>query len=369
MEILHLISSGGFFGAENVVVELAKEQFRAGLRPCIGLFQDSRDQYRRTAAAVRRYELQLILFPCKGKLDISTVISIRRVLGNNRFDIVHSHNYKSNFYARLASLSTSVHTVATCHNWIINSNKLALYARLDKLLLNLFDKIVAVSDSVARQLFAFGVPASRIVTISNGVDFSRFSDPGDVSYLRRHFGFNSDCKIVTAIGRISQEKGHGFLLEAAKTVVRQYPDTQFLVVGDGPLLDELKGMCAGLPVKFTGSRDDIPQVLALADIFVLPSLTEGTPMVLLEAMSAGKPVVSTDVGAIPSILRHMENGLLVRPASAEQLASALLFLLANPVAAAAMGERARIEAQHLYSSQKMAESYLSLYRMVLKKDQ
>jgi glycosyltransferase involved in cell wall biosynthesis len=198
--------------------------------------------------------------------------------------------------------------------------KMKLYARLDKSLLNRFDKVVAVSDTVKQEILNRNISSTRVLTIPNGIDVDRFNSRKRPDTLKREFGIDHNCRIIGTVGRLSEEKGHSHLLHAAEKVLRTCPDVVFLIVGDGPLREDLQDKALQLaqggsvnPFLFTGVRNDMEEIYSLMDIFVLPSLTEGLPMVLLEAMAAQKPVVATKVGAVPGVIDDGHSGLLISP--------------------------------------------------------
>jgi glycosyltransferase involved in cell wall biosynthesis len=223
-----------------------------------------------------------------------------------------------------------------------------------------------VRDSILEQV---GPIQKRITTIANGVDVQRFEGPGDKAGLARSLGLDASSLFIAAAGRLTEQKGHRYLVEAATPVVRAYPNAHFLLMGEGELRPELERRIqeAGLVdhVHLLGVREDLPFLLASADLFALPSLWEGFSIALLEAMAAGKPVVATAVSGSDEAMIPGETGWVVPPRDGKALADAMLEALSDPPGARAMGLRAREKVAKDFSAQKQAREYLALYRSVL----
>jgi glycosyltransferase involved in cell wall biosynthesis len=200
----------------------------------------------------------------------------------------------------------------------------------------------------------------------------------DKAVLKDELGIPKHCRIIGTVGRLSREKGLSYLIKAAEKIIKEHPEAVFLVVGDGPLRESLEmetreGSAAGEAGKeaswrsfiFTGFRSDTPAMFAVMDVFVLPSLTEGLPMALLEAMASEKPIVATKVGAIPQVIENEVSGLLVEPGDAEAIAGAIERLLTNSREAKELGKNAYMRVSEGFSSQKMIREYVSLYTQLL----
>jgi glycosyltransferase involved in cell wall biosynthesis len=368
MKILHLISSGGFFGAESVIINLAKEQEKNGLKITIGVLRDKRNPHLEVAVAAEKSGLKTKIFDCGGRLDMGLLLRIRRFLKSERIDILHSHGYKTNFYGLLSSLGFSLGRIATCHNWISLSPKLKLYEKLDKWILKSFDKIVVVSDLLKKELAESGIPKEKTVLINNGIDVDRFHERSilERSELARSLKLEKDEKVIGSLGRLSEEKGHTYLIRAFGKVSVDLPGVKLLIVGDGPLRKSLENESDALGLKgkiiFTGERTDVPAILGLIDIFVLPSLMEGLPIALLEAMASKKPIVATAVGEVTNASKGCV--LLVKPGNEGELASAILELLTDINRADLLVKNAFARVNQLFSAQKMAVEYLKIYNNI-----
>lgn len=367
MNVLQLISSGGFFGAENVVLQLsAGLEKRGSCFPTVGVLENLQNPHLELVEACRKQGIDTALFPCRGKFDLKTVLKIRQFITGHGIDVIHSHGYKSNIYACLAAIGTGCVTISTCHNWIDSSSKLRFYSRLDLFFLKFFRQLVAVSPLVEEKLLESGIPSEKVKVIYNGVNLERFSRSCDDRELRRTLGIKPAAAVVGTVGRLSAEKGHGLLLQAALKVLEKHPDTYFVLVGDGPLRDKLQSEFASSRIIFAGPRHDVEKFYSMMDIFVLPSLTEGLPMALLEAMASSKPVIATGVGAIPEVFSSDEIGRIVPPGDESALADAIVYFLENLKKAQAIGKACARRVSEDFSAVKMTENYFKAYSKRLK---
>lgn len=202
--------------------------------------------------------------------------------------------------------------------------------------------VVAVSVDVARKLEeVFELDPEKIHVILNRIDVRAFEMARDTEAIRGSLGLGAQDRLLVSVGRLAPPKGHAFLLEAFAIVARKHENVKLLLVGDGELRSDLEMLSGQLAVAdrvlFAGSREDVEDVLAMAEIFVLPSVSEGTSLALLEAMACGRPTVATDIPGNRCVIEHGVSGLLVPPGDARALAEAIDGLLENPSRAAAMG--------------------------------
>lgn len=366
-KVLQFRSSVGFFGAENVIMEVAKAIVDSPYEPIIGVLKNSHNPHTEMAAVAPKNGLVSKVFPCDGRFSMKTAGAVRQYMLDNDIDIVHAHGYKADFYALFATLNTGCKRVATIHPWLIESNRMGsakFYMAFDKALLRSFHGIVAISDEMRDEVVRDGMKPARVVTIENGIDLQRFAATPNVASTRRDFGIPAGARVIGAVGRLSEEKGHAVLLAATKSLVGEFPDLCVMLVGDGPEREKLMQEVATLGLQkhviFTGVCSDIPKALAVMDIFVLPSLTEGLPMALLEAMAAKKTIITTAVGSIPRVIRNQQNGVIVPPNSALAISQALADLLRDAPNALRLADRAYAEVQS-FSAEMMGKKYVKLY--------
>lgn len=290
-----------------------------------------------------------------------------------RFDVVHTHKYKEGVLGALAAWRAGVpHFVRTMHGlaepmtgW--NRVKSSLYHALDRLTLRrAADLIIAVSRRMAEDLRESGFRPTMVTWIHNGVDVGQVRAACPRDAVRRELGIDHDVLLVGTAGRLSAIKGQEGLLRAAARILDTHPTARFLIVGDGPLGSHLLATASALRIDhachFIGPRADVFDLMAALDIFVLPSLNEGIPMALLEAMTLGTPVVAAAVGGIPEVVQHRVNGLLVPAADDQALAEACLELAANPQWAQALAVQARRSIAEGFSHERSGEALLYAYR-------
>jgi glycosyltransferase involved in cell wall biosynthesis len=256
--------------------------------------------------------------------------------------------------------------VATCHNWVGGTAALGIYNHLDRMALKKFNALAAVSDAVAQRLLAFGVPAEKIKTVANGIDVTAFERAHPLPLLKAE-----GSTVVGVVARLDLQKGFEYLLRAARELCKTFPDLKIVIAGEGPDRNAIEEIIEqyGLQssVVLAGQQSNMPAVYAAMDIFVLPSLNEGLPMTVLEAMAASKPVIATRVGAIPSVIRDGENGLLVAPKDSEGLRNAVASLLNDPERRRRLGDQAHAWVSQNYTSEAMALKYREMYEEVLGK--
>ena len=251
-------------------------------------------------------------------------------LKKGSFDLLHSHSYFADIMGIPAARILCIPSISTCHGFIFNDRKLTIYNKLDLMVQRFSNKVLAVSEKIKDDLIKSGVCDSKIQVIQNAVEM----DGNDNFFLhyrektRRNFGINPDEIVLGYVGRLSEEKGLRYLVEAGYELLRSGLRLRVLIIGDGPQRTEIENFAkeVGLQkrVIFAGFKNEIEKLLASIDIFVLPSLTEGTPMALLEAMAYGIPIVATAVGGVPKVIDSGENGILVPAADPEKIAEAVL---------------------------------------------
>ena len=230
------------------------------------------------------------------------------------------------------------------------------------------DRCIAVSHDVAAQLIErFGWPAAKVEVVHNAVDLDRIAVPASPG-LRAELGVEGDAPLVLTTARLEEQKGHSVLLRAAAGV----PDAVFVLAGEGALRGALEAEAAELGVaeriRFLGERTDVPELLAACDVFALPSLYEGSSLAVLEAMAAGRPVVSSMIGGTDELIEDGLSGLLVPPGDADALADALRRLLADRELGATLAARARERVERDFTREAMARRIARLYEEVLSGD-
>lgn len=266
---------------------------------------------------------------------VRNVAETLAVLRRQRLDLIHSHGYRANLIAFVVSRCLGLPLVSTCHGFIPSSRRLRLYRGLDIFLLRHFTRVIAVSSQMRDELVANGVDARRIQVITNAI-----ATVDDVSretvrkQTRARIGIGWREFVFGYVGRLSEEKGLLYLLQAARQLSLPHGEWRILVVGDGSHRTALEHAVRQLgldgKVIFAGFQSDTSAWYPAMDAFVLPSMMEGTPMSLLEAMAQRIPVIASAVGGVTAIVSDRENGLLVPPADPVKLADAMRTLAADP---------------------------------------
>lgn len=365
MRVLQLLSSGGYYGAENMLLNLAASQEQAGCPSTLLLFYNAHQPNVDFYEQARRRGLPARMVRCEGRADWRVVRDIRWHIRTEAIDIVHAHGYKADVYGYLAARWEKKPIVATCHNWRDSSQALRWYNRLDRLVLKRFDAVGAVSEAVAATLRGAGMPGSRIKVIPNGVDVHAFHDcRPSLPQLRA-----SGAPVIGVVARLDLQKGFEYLLQAVRGLCDRFSGLQVVIVGEGPDRAAIEGMVQQLGleshVTLAGQRADMPGVYASMDIFVLPSLNEGLPMTVLEAMAASRVVVVTRVGAIPTVIADGETGLLVDPRDTSALTQAIARLLSDSDLREHLARQARAWVEQHYTADFMALKYKEIYERVL----
>ncbi len=366
MRVLQLISSGGYYGAENMLLNLAQSQKSIGCDPCLLLFYNVHQPNVALYERARSRGISVRMLRCEGRADLRALREIREYIRTEQVDLIHTHGYKADLYGYLAARREAKPIVATCHNWVGGTAALGIYNRLDRIALRKFNGVAAVSNAVAGQLRDAGIADNKIHTIANGIDIDKFSGAEPA-----WFGPSPDWKgkTIGIVARLDLQKGFEYLLQAIAGLTNSHPDLRLVIVGEGPDQGAIESMADRLNliprIVFAGQRGDMANVYAGFDVFVLPSLNEGLPMTVLEAMAASRPVIASKVGAIPTVVRDGETGLLVDPKDVVGLRAALDRLLSDPALSSRLAIQGHAWVRRHFTSDAMAENYLRMYESVL----
>ncbi|WP_119071447.1 glycosyltransferase [Aggregatilinea lenta] len=314
-------------------------------------------------------------------LDLSVIIKLTRLMRSRNATIVHTHLLRPDWYGRLAARIARVPIVFTtvrneddkCYQRDYGPHAANLIDLINRMTAHYADCVVAVSDEVERYLAERQrVPERKIIMIPNGVDLSGFTYQAGVSArIKQSMGFARDQLVIGTVCQLRKAKGLQYLIQAAKVVTRLRPDAVFVLVGSGPQEQNLKQTVKdeelGDKIIFLGQRRDVGDLLKGMDLFVLPSLWEGMPRALLEAMATGRPCVVTDIGGSRELVVHEKCGLVVPAADKDSLANAILLLLNSPDLREQYGIEARQRVANTFSAQGVAHAYDHLYKRFLEK--
>lgn len=367
LKVLHLRSSSGFFGAERVIITLMKRSPQDGINAVLACIENYISGDQSLLQHALDINLPAIEIPCNSRLDLNTIRELTKYCRNQHIDIIHTHDYKSHFYGGIVSRLSGCKLVATIHGRTFGDIKNRLFELIEDSLLRLASHIVVVSESLLYSLNK-SLPGKKTTLIANGVDDHAFSNE-NMGYGKSEWGFKPENFLFGTIARMSEEKGHRVLLDAFKNLTVSYKNARLLLVGDGPLAEELKQqVCeSGLQdkVNFTGPRSDIECILNDLDCYVSPSHTEGMPMSILEAMATGLPIVATEVGSVRNLLCN-GCGSLVPAGDISSLEEAMQFIMDNIDLARDMGVKSRARVETQYSAAIQSRQYANIYQSVLK---
>jgi glycosyltransferase involved in cell wall biosynthesis len=376
MRILHLIHSEGVYGAELILLYLAREQLQRGHEPFVGSIRDPGTHQTRFEALAHSWGLRVVPIRIAPRPTPGVVRSLLRTVREVAPDVLHSHGYKPNILLGFLPRRLRGPMLTTLHGWTgaPTFSALWLYERLDRLSLRRIDSVVVVTRSML-ELRAFqSVPPSRRHVIENGIPprevrLADLAARGVAPLPDELVEFTAREPTLVAIGRLSPEKGFMLLLEAfARARSRSGRAYQLLIVGEGPEQQVLANRIAALRltgiVRLAGYVDGADRLLARAAGFVMSSLTEGLPLVLLEAMQWRVPILATAVGAIPELLDEGRCGRLVAPNDLATLTHGLQSLMSGGSSSAEAIAAAVPAPSGRYTSTQMAQQYLEAYEAI-----
>ena len=351
--ILYLHETSKFAGAEESLLNLAKFLDKGRFTPSFILPEEGLLKDKLEAIGVKVF---VVPMP-KIRRVVGVIPAARRILSiarENNIGLLHTNSIRTHFYG--------LHVARKLKLPIIWHQRNLLTRELldpDRLFSSLADVIICNSCAVARRFLKKGTISDKVRVVYNGVDTERFSPAISPDKFRREFGIGENELIVGIASRFDKRKGHEDFFKAAKEIIRVEKNVRFLVVGGAVfdnheereqyLRDRAKSLDLKDKVIFSGFRQDMPEVYAAIDIFVLPSLQEACARVLLEAMASGKPVIATSLGGNPEIVVDEVTGILVPAKDARALAQAMLRLIREPDTARQMGEAGRKRSQECFT--------------------
>ena len=319
---------------------------------------------------LKRYNLEHIYLPLRTKSIMSPKLFfacavLGRILKEKKIDIMHSQTRISSVLALWVSRKTSIPFVYTAHGFLNPRWARRTFPCWGKL-------VIAISQPVKEHLLRnFGLGEDRIRLVHNGIDVKRNQKPetSNQNEIKKGYGLK-EGPIVGIIARLSEVKGHRYLLMAMKKVIAEIPDAQLLIVGEGPIKKGLQGLAKELGiiqnVYFIPAVSDTVEPLSVMDVFVMPSLEEGLGLSIMEAMLAGVAVAATDAGGISTLVKDNQTGILVKPADAHNLALAIIELIKNKEKARSLSSSARDLIVREFSLEKMARETEKVYGECLK---
>lgn len=365
MRIAHVLSSLDYGGQERIALDLAVGQRDAGHEVIIVTLDDGAGPLR---AEFNRASLEVLAVPKAGEgFDTGLWRRLGALFRERRLELVHTHNPLPLYYAAVPARATRAALVHTKHGINPTSKRRTWMRRGFGLLVDAFVCVSESTAEVARREHECRRRALHVIL--NGTDLSRFGpDAAARAAIRDELGIPSAATVVGTVGRIYPEKAHPFLIDSLLDLLGE--DLHIVIVGTGPKAEALAEKVASLPrpdaVHLTGIRRDVPQVLCALDVFALPSLYEGLPLVIPEAMATELPVVASAVGGVPRVVDEGETGFLIESGDGEALRDRVIRLRDDPGLRGRMGALGRKIALDRYSSARMVRDYIELYQTVMR---
>ena len=372
IKVCHVAMGDLWAGAEVQLLGLVDALVeQADLELSVVLFNEGR-----LASTLRTLDVPVTVFP-EAQLHALTVL--RELTGYCRvgkFDVLHTHKYKDTILGAITAAHCGIpHMVRTVHGLMepfrgFQSFRMGLYELCDDLVIKLkVDRLIAVSSQI-EQVLSRRYGPEKVVQIHNGIRLDQVQRIRTPQVTRQQLGIDPAHRLIGTVGRLTAVKGHEHFLIAAQRLLQDRRDLRFVIVGDGPLMNYLKDMardlCIADHVTFLGHRDDTYDLIGAMDLFVLPSLHEGIPMVLLEAMALARPIVASRVGGIPEVITDRAQGLLISTADPDRLAEACRQFLDDRILAVRCGKGARHRVEEEFSSASMGEKVADLYRNLVR---
>jgi glycosyltransferase involved in cell wall biosynthesis len=360
--VIHFTDSSAFGGTERALLHVLARLDRRQWRPV--LFHHSEPGLAPLLEKARQLEVKVRAVPRMQRIwDISRLPKFICALRAELPSLMHAHLTwpLSCKYGLLAAVIARVPGVVATAQLYVDLAKKPLLRLQPRLIAAGVDRYLAVSRAVANQLCNdFGIPASKVQVVRNGIPFAPFDRPANAT-LRASLTKATAHPVVLMVGRLDKQKGHRYLIEAAA----QVPEAMFVLAGEGPDRAALEAQTHALGLDsrllFLGYREDIPDLLSCCDLFVLPSVYEGLPLSILEAMAAGKPVIASAIGGNDEIITHGENGLLVPPADPASLAGTIRTVLSDHTLARRLAEAGRARAHQEFSVEAMVNGVTRVY--------
>ena len=366
-KILHIVEDLKVGGLEKVlasiVLSLDKKKYNVQVW-CLARGGD-------TAQALIDKGISLKILNLESYYNPFNIIHLGLAMKRERFQLIHAHGYFAGTFGRLAAILARVPVIiAHVHSTYYHYNKRNLL--IEKFLSVFTDRIICVSQAVERFVTVNErIRKEKTCLIYNAVDYPDSLINGACKkHIRASLGTDAEAIIITIVASLTAHKGHGILLSAFQQVFMTHPSIRLLIIGDGPLREQLETavqrQMMDTSIVFMGIRNDVLELLQVSDIFVLPSIIrEGLGVALIEAMAVGLPIIGTDLGGIPEVIEDGENGFLVSPGSSEKLAEALKKLVNDQALRTGMGRRGRQIYEEKFTMPKMIRQIETLYDQLL----
>lgn len=361
INVLQLVEGFSFGGAEKKLLELVDNMDRKRFSTVVcslGLGDALREQF-------EQLDAQVIVLPRHRRVDPTLLVRLYRLIQEKRIDVVMTTLFHADVMGALIGKLAGAKAVFAWET--ISHPKWLTWWRYwaYRFAIQFADQVIAVSQATGNWLSERrGISPSKVSLIPYGVDLKLYNKQAQKA-VRRELGIKEDDPVVGMTSRLTEQKGHIYLVEAAEEIVERFPNCRFVIAGDGELRSFLEKAVAERNLAsnflFLGFRHDLHRLFSAFDVFTLPSLYEGLPNVVLEAMATSLPVVATPVDGTKEAVVDGETGILVSVKQPDKLARAIVRLLENPDLAERMGKSGRQRVEKMFSLEKQVSSFESLY--------
>lgn len=364
VNILQLVNSLEIGGAETVAVNLAININQKEFKAMVCTIEDLGP----LALKLKEKNIKYLNLAKKPGMRITAALKLARIIRKYKIDIITTHNYGALFYGTIAKLLARRGSILHVDHNRVFPDKTKRWIS-EKTLSRFAFKVIAVSSELKTNLIQYEkINETHIDIITNGINGNEYSKKIDRARKIDELGLDNKVPILGMAVRLAEEKGICYFLEACEDLFRQGQVFQVIIAGDGPLKNELKEKTTSLNldgyVKFLGERTDVNEILQVLDVYVLPSISEGMPLSLLEAMAASKAIVATNIGGIPEVIENEVSGLLVNSKSPSGLSEAIGRLINDVGLRENLGSYAKKCFDEKYSIETMMSSYEAYYREI-----
>jgi len=369
---MQLVLSLVIGGTEKLVYDMVRHYDKHVISPVVCCL----DEFGELGEQLQQEGYQIYSLKRKPGIDWGLIPRLSSIVRQEKLDIIHAQQYTPYFYGLMASRYSKL-SMATKSSKIVFTEHGIPYPyrkKLKRLLFNpilcrLADEIITISEHTKSNLVTYeNFPARRMKVIYNGIDLRQFSQKIDPDSKKQSLGLTQDSRVIGIVARLDPVKNHAMLFRAFKRILNVIPDTYLLIVGDGPEEKRLKLLVESLDITdktlFLGARKDISALLHIFDVFVLPSFSEGMSASLIEAMGAGVPIVATNVGGNPEVVKDQETGYLVQSDNDQEMADILIRLLQDEKKRQRVGQTGQQRVHDMFSLDKMITTYTELYLRV-----
>jgi glycosyltransferase involved in cell wall biosynthesis len=374
IRILYVIDALEFGGGERGFSQLSTGLNKERFKTYLAAHPDSKLE-----KMVIRENIPFLPIDMDRKVNFKAIAHLLRIINQHRIHIVHSMGARADFFARMAvrklpQISLVCTVAMPVEGFDIGFIRKIIYKIADHFSSRYVTHFIAVSKAIKEQLVRRrNIHSGRITVVYNGVELDQYNQNMNASAKIRHsLGITDDYPIIGTIGRLVYQKGYSHFLQAAKQVYEGKKYVRFVIVGHGPEEDNLKSMAKSLGIShvctFAGLRRDIPELLSAFDVFVLSSVLEGLPRIVIEAMAMGRPIVATDIDGVREELEDGITGLLVPPESSDSLAKSIIDLLIDKDKSFQMGINARRAAEEKFGVDIMLKKVEKVYEELLPLD-